>query len=165
MANPLSAADREFLTLAIQVARHARTQGQRPFGSILVGPDGDVLVEAHNLVLATGDCTQHAETNVVRLATPRYPLDFLTLCTLYASTEPCPMCTAAIYLSGIGRIVYALPASELAKHLAGLPEAKRPPSLSWPCIEMLARENRPVEVLGDFLRAEADAVHEGFWWS
>ena len=62
----------------------------------------------------------------------------------------------AIYWSGIGHVVYALPEKEL-REIAG------PPTLALPCREVLAHGTLPVLVEGPFLLEEARRVHEGFW--
>ncbi|MFD7102034.1 nucleoside deaminase [Streptomyces celluloflavus] len=70
-------------------------------------PDDEILLEAENTVTTGRDATGHAETNLVRLATATYDAGFLRTCSLYTSTEPCAMCSGAIYWGGIGRVVYA----------------------------------------------------------
>lgn len=70
--------------------------------------------------------------------------------------QPCPMCAGAIYWSGCGHVVYALPEAELRK-LAG------EPTFSLPCEQVFASGSLGVEVEGPFFVDEARAVHEGFW--
>jgi tRNA(Arg) A34 adenosine deaminase TadA len=52
--------------------------------------------------------TGHAELNLVRATSTTLDASDLLNATLYTSTEPCAMCSGAIYWSGIGRVVYAL---------------------------------------------------------
>lgn len=143
---------------AIAVAWSARRNGNHPFGAVLVGPQGEVLVRAENTVVTGPDLTGHAETNLVRLASVRVPLATLSACTLYASTEPCVMCAAAIHWAGIGRLVYALSAAALYELVGPSPDA-----LLLPCREVFARSARPMAVAGPALVDEARAVHDGFW--
>ena len=100
--------DEYYISLALDIARRARSAGNHPFGALLVGADGEVLLEAENTVMTEHDCTGHAETNLMRLASTRFSLDILSGCTLYTSTEPCAMCAGAIYWGGINRVVYGL---------------------------------------------------------
>ena len=72
----ISERDATYLRQAIQLSRTARERGNRPFGAVIVAPDGEVLVEAWNRNGETGDCTAHAETNAVRMASPQYPREF-----------------------------------------------------------------------------------------
>src|SRR5438876_486866 len=53
--------DERFLRRAIELAAAGRAAGDAPFGSLLVGPDGDVLVEDHNTVLSDNDISAHPE--------------------------------------------------------------------------------------------------------
>jgi tRNA(Arg) A34 adenosine deaminase TadA len=148
------------LRQAVALARAARDHGNHPFGSLLADAEGAVLLEAENTVVTEADATGHAETNLVRLASRRFDRDALRTCTLYTSTEPCAMCSGAIYWSGIGQVVFALAESGLADLTGSDPEN---PTLSLPCREVFARGQRSVAVLGPFDLPEAVAVHEGFW--
>lgn len=150
----------EHLQLAISVAWQARRHGNHPFGAVLVDEDHRVVLQAENTVTTGQDCTGHAETNLVRLATQHFSAQQLARCTLYTSTEPCAMCAGAIYWSHIGRVVYALSEVDLYAIVGPSPE-----HLLLPCREVFARSQRPVEIYGPVsaLEAEARAVHENFW--
>lgn len=106
--------DRVHLIHTIDLARQARAAGNRPFGALLADATGAVLLTATNTAVIDRDVTAHAETNVVRAASESRWAATLDTTTLYTSTEPCLMCAGAIYLSGIGRVVYALTAQQLA---------------------------------------------------
>ncbi len=77
-----------------------------PFGAVIVR-GGDVVGEGANSVLATNDPTAHAEVMAIRDATARLGTFSLAGTTIYASSEPCPMCLAAIYWARVDRIVYS----------------------------------------------------------
>ncbi|MEV3860812.1 nucleoside deaminase [Streptomyces sp. NPDC050095] len=154
-----TADDARFLRTAIALASAARAGGNHPFGALLV-LDGKAVLEAGNTVVTERDATGHAETNLVRLASRSYAREELARATLYTSTEPCAMCTGAVYWSGIGRVVYALGEDELLALTGANPEN---PTMALPCREVLARGQRPVDVVGPCLRAEAEAVHADFW--
>lgn len=114
-----------------------------------------MLVEARNSVVTAADPTGHAETNLVRLAGPlaaRQQID-LSTCTLYTSTEPCAMCSGAIYWSGIGRVVYALAEEDLLTMTGG--DHPDNPTLALPCRQVFAAGSRSVVVDGPALEAEA----------
>ena len=100
--------DRQLLRQAIDVARRARAHGNHPFGAVLADEQGHVLLEAENTVNTEHDCTGHAELNLMRLASRQFSASALSRCTLYTSTEPCPMCAGSIFWGGVGRVVYAL---------------------------------------------------------
>ena len=152
--------DIQHLRRAIEVAQAAREHGNHPFGAILVDENNQVILEAENTVLTRRDCTGHAETNLMRLASQKFPAEKLALCSLYTSTEPCAMCAGAIHWGNVQRVVYALSERSLYEIVGPSPE-----HLLLPCREVFERSERPVEVAGPSLELdrEARAVHEGFW--
>jgi tRNA(Arg) A34 adenosine deaminase TadA len=160
-AQPLTQVEEAFLRRAIELAREARAAGRHPFGSLIVDARGAVVVESHNnAVRPSGDPTQHAELLACAAAANLISEAELALCTLYTSTEPCAMCAGAIYWTGIGRVVYALPETGLLRYTGSHEEN---PTLDLPCREVFARGQRPTIVAGPYLEEEAGAVHEGFW--
>ena len=156
----MNTTDVKHLKTAIETAQKAREHGNHPFGAILVDENNQVLLQAENTVITESDCTGHAETNLMRLASQHFTPEKLSTCTLYTSTEPCAMCAGAIHWGNIGRVVFALSEVELYELVGPSPE-----HLLLPCREVFARSQRPVEVVGPApeLDAEAHAVHEGFW--
>jgi hypothetical protein len=60
--------DEQHLRRAIELAAQARAAGEQPFGSLLIGPEGDVLAEDHNTVLGDRDVTAHPELKLARCA-------------------------------------------------------------------------------------------------
>jgi tRNA(Arg) A34 adenosine deaminase TadA len=154
-----NAEDERHLRRALELATLAREHGNHPFGSLLVDPYGALAVEAENTVVTECDCTGHAELNALRAAGAALGLRDLAQYTLYASTEPCAMCSAAAYWAGVGRIVFALGAARF-RELARIDDAG---TLALSCREVVARGGRNVDVSGPHLGDEAWAVHDGFW--
>jgi tRNA(Arg) A34 adenosine deaminase TadA len=150
--------DASLLRTAIALAHSAREHGNHPFGALLADADGTVLLQAENTVVTSGDCTGHAETNLMREASKKFPPSRLAACTLFTSTEPCPMCAGAIFWGGIGRVVFALSQAGLYALTGDSPER-----LLLPCADVLSHAGRPVEVIGPALEAEAREPHLGFW--
>ena len=93
---------------ALDLARRARARGNHRFGALLADPSGKVQLEAENTVVTEGDCTGHAETNLMRLACQILDRDALIAATIYTSTEPCAMCAGAIYWAGVSQVVFEL---------------------------------------------------------
>lgn len=151
---------RDMLLQAISVARQSREHGNHPFGAVLADSDNRLLLSAENTVVTAADATGHAETNLVRLASSAYSLAQLRTFTLYTTTEPCAMCSAATYWVGIGTVVYALAESDL-REMTGADV--RNPTLALPCRDVFAAGSRPVNVYGPYELAEARDVHAGFW--
>lgn len=150
----------QHLRRAIEVARRSREHGNHPFGAILVDENNEVILEAENTVNTERDCTGHAETNLIRLATRQFSPETLRKCTLYTSTEPCAMCSGAIHWGQVGRVVYGLSEEGLYAMTGSHPENE---TMFLPCREIFARSGRPVEVIGPLLEDEAREIHEGFW--
>lgn len=100
--------DEQLLRAALEVARRSLEKGNLPFGCILADSNGKIIAEGENTVVTDNDSIAHCEINLVHQLAGKYDGDYLQGCSLYASTEPCPMCAGAIFWSGIGRIVFAL---------------------------------------------------------
>jgi tRNA(Arg) A34 adenosine deaminase TadA len=141
--------DQKHLRAAIALARAAGARGDGPYGAVLVDPEGVVVLEGQNTTVTERDCTGHAETNVVRAAGRRFTPEQLAGYTLYASAEPCAMCAAAIYLSGVGRVVFAASAAGMAAATG------QPRELALDCRDVLAHGRRLVKVAGPLLEEEA----------
>jgi tRNA(Arg) A34 adenosine deaminase TadA len=149
-----------YLRLSFAVARRAREHGNHPFGAILVGPDGAVLMEQENGYLPDRDMTAHAERVLMTRASIAHAPAFLASCTMYASAEPCAMCAGAAYWAGLGRVVFAMTEHQLKELTGAHPEN---PTLDLPCRTVFAAGQRVVEVLGPMLVEEAAALHDGMW--
>ena len=149
-----------YLRLALKVADAAKASGQHPFGAILVGGDGSVLMEQTNGYLPDRDMTGHAERLIATRAGIEYGPRFLASATLYTSAEPCAMCAGAAYWVGIGRVVYGLSEKRMKALTGNHPEN---PTLDLPCELVFAAGQRKVEVVGPLLEDEAAAQHEGVW--
>ncbi len=152
--------DEHYLRLAIETAREARAAGNHPFGAVLVGGSGAVLMRAGNAHSELGDRTAHAERTLMSRASQVYSAEFLACCTMYVSAEPCAMCAGAAYWAGLGRVVYALSERELRILIGPHPENL---TMDLPCRVVLAAGQRRVDVRGPLLEDEARAVHAGFW--
>jgi tRNA(Arg) A34 adenosine deaminase TadA len=97
--------DEQYMALAVEAAKKGLAAGQSPFGAAIV-KDGKLVLATHNVVLLTVDSTAHAEVNAIRQACKRLNTIDLAGCTIYSTTEPCPMCFSAIHWAKIRRIVY-----------------------------------------------------------
>ncbi|MBO9579734.1 MAG: nucleoside deaminase [Sphingobium sp.] len=95
-----------FLQQAIALARANAERGGRPFGAVVV-KDGIVIATGVNEILATGDPTAHAELCAIRAASRVLGSPDLGGCQVFASGHPCPMCMAAMRLSGVAEVAYA----------------------------------------------------------
>jgi tRNA(Arg) A34 adenosine deaminase TadA len=105
--------DETHLRRAIALAQRARDAGEQPYGSLLVGPDGTLLGEAHNSVLSERDITAHPELKLARWAARELDAETARGTTLYTSCQPCAMCANVIARAGLGRVVFALSGEQL----------------------------------------------------
>ena len=103
------------MRLAIDTVRaHLAALEGGPFGACLVRGD-EVLAVAHNTVLKDLDPTCHAEMKAIRLAARKLQSYDLSGCEIYSTTEPCPMCFAAIHWARINRLIYGTTISEVVR--------------------------------------------------
>jgi tRNA(Arg) A34 adenosine deaminase TadA len=110
----ITPADQALLRRAIAIAAHAITLGDAPYGSLLAGGDGAILIEAHNTVRRDNDISAHPELKLARWAARELDPDAVAATTLYTSCQPCGMCAGGIVRSGLGRVVYALSSEQFA---------------------------------------------------
>ncbi len=95
--------DKKFLAVAIAEARQGRAEGGIPIGAALV-VDGKVLAGGHNRRVQHGSAIHHGETNALENA-GRQPASVYARATMYTTLSPCHMCTGAILLYKIPRVV------------------------------------------------------------
>lgn len=89
----------------LELAIHEAMQGIKnadgaPFGACIVN-NGQIIALAHDTVLKENDATCHAEMNAIRIASKQLATYRLDSSVIYCTSEPCPMCLAAIHWSGI----------------------------------------------------------------
>lgn len=104
--------DLAHLTRCVDLAEEAVDAGDEPFGSLLVGADGEVLFEDRNRV-GGGDGTRHPELALAQWAGAHLPVGQRASTTAYTSGEHCAMCSAAHGWVGLGRIVIATTTAQL----------------------------------------------------
>ena len=125
MTPPLDG-DRLWMARALEMARLAQTRGEVPVGAVIVR-DGKLLSEGHNLTVTLADPTAHAEVVAIRLATARQGDWRLEGATLYTTLEPCTLCSGALVLARVPRVVYgaADPKAGMAGSLGNLLQDSR----------------------------------------
>lgn len=99
--------DRYYMELAFNQAIAAWEADEVPIGAIIV-VGGAVVGKAHNMVEASLDPTAHAEILAITQACRAIGDWRLNEATLYVTKEPCPMCSGAVIMARLGRVVYAV---------------------------------------------------------
>ncbi|HQO10536.1 MAG TPA: nucleoside deaminase [Clostridiales bacterium] len=99
--------DKRFMKKAYNLALRAYEEGEVPIGAVIVR-EGKAIGEGYNQTELLKDATAHAEMIAITAAENSKENWRLNDCTLYVTVEPCMMCTGAVSLSRIGRIVYGL---------------------------------------------------------
>lgn len=95
--------DERFLEVALEQARIGRSEGGIPIGAALV-VDGEVLGAGRNRRVQLGSPIRHGETDALEVA-GRLPASVYRRATMYTTLSPCHMCTGAILLYEIPRVV------------------------------------------------------------
>ncbi len=144
---------RRFMEEAIRMGKAGVRKENSPFGCCIV-KGGRIVALAHNTVLAGRDGTNHAEMNAVRAACRRLKSHELRGCTVYSTTEPCPMCFSAIHWVKADAIVYGTAIADVKA--LGFSE------LTIGNAEMKRRGGSRVRIRGSFMRKECLAFLD-YW--
>ena len=138
--------DERFMRMAIDKCKEGLSKGQMPFGAVIVKEEKVIACE-HNIVWATVDITAHAEVTAIRKACLALQGIDLSGCTLYSTTEPCPMCFSACHWAKLDRIVYGAAIDDArAVGFSELPISN---------FEMKRQGGSRVEIVPHFLREES----------
>ncbi|MBU0591364.1 nucleoside deaminase [Candidatus Micrarchaeota archaeon] len=100
------------MELAIKIAEKGIGTVDSPFGACII-KGNDVLAVGHSTVLSNNNATRHAEMNAIAAASKKLKTFDLSGCTIYSTTEPCPMCFSAIHWARISKIVWGTNISDV----------------------------------------------------
>jgi len=91
------------MTAAITEAKKGLEEGGIPIGSVIVY-ENQILGSGHNKRIQQSSVVLHGEMDALENA-GRQPASVYKNCTLYTTLSPCPMCTGAILLYGIAKVI------------------------------------------------------------
>lgn len=95
--------DNYFMGEAIKQAEKSLAEGGIPIGAVLV-KDGEIISKGHNRLIQNDSVVLHAEMDAIENA-GRLNYEDYRQCTLYTTLSPCPMCSGAVILYNIPRVV------------------------------------------------------------
>lgn len=142
--NIINKRDEHYMNIALKEALIAYNEDEIPIGAIIVHKD-KIISRGYNQSQKLKDSTAHAEMIAITSAQNKIGSKYLNECELYVTLEPCMMCSGAIYLSKISRVVYALDDKE--KGYLRLSKGKTNNNL---IIESNILENESKELLDSF---------------
>lgn len=118
--------DERWMRMALEQAAAAQALGEVPVGAVIVR-GGALVSTGHNLTHTLQDPSAHAEMVAIRRAAEAIGEWRLLDCTLYVTLEPCAMCSGAIVLARIPRLVFAAhdPKAGMSGSLANLVQHPR----------------------------------------
>lgn len=109
-------ADSSLVARSVDLARTNVTEGGKPFACVVIdAASGEVLHEATNQVVQSGDKTAHAEITAIRELAAAGRTD-LRGCDVYVTAYPCPMCLGALYYAEPERVVFAATRQQEGEH-------------------------------------------------
>ena len=95
----------EFMKLAIEQAKIAKSEGEVPVGAVVV-KDGKVIATGRNNREKTLQADGHAEMQAIKEACRVLKSPFLEGCDIYVTLEPCPMCAGAIFQARMHKVIF-----------------------------------------------------------
>jgi tRNA(adenine34) deaminase len=145
--------DAFYMALAYNQAIDAWRIDEVPIGAV-IECGGQVIGAAHNLVDSTKDPTAHAEILAITQAARAIGDWRLNDATLYVTKEPCPMCSGAMLMARLGRVVYAVSDPKMGC-LGGATDLNELPRVNHHCaIERGVLEGECRELLQAFFKAK-----------
>ena len=135
---------------ALLEAKKSAAKDEVPVGAVIV-IDGRIIARGHNLIVSKKDPCGHAEVIAIRRAAKKTGSERLNGAILYATIEPCPMCSGAILLARIKTLVY------------GAPDNKTGACGSVHRVINDSRNNHCVEIFSGVLKDECGAIIKGFF--
>ena len=137
--------DEQYMREALKEAERALAAKDRPIGTVIVH-QGQVIARAHHQVKLLRDPTAHAAVIAITQAANALQSDQLPEAVAYVTQEPCAMCTSALLLSGVAKVVF------------GADDPKRGACGSVMDLTSNERINRRLVVVRDVLAGECHAL-------
>ncbi|MBL6852134.1 MAG: nucleoside deaminase [Alphaproteobacteria bacterium] len=144
--------DDEAIALAMQEAQAAAMRSEVPVGAVLLSRDGELLAQSGNQIVELKDPTAHAEILTLRAGAAKLENERLLGTSLFVSLEPCAMCSGAISLARVSRVVFAAEDPKGGAVLHGPKFFEQPTCHHRPIIERLGDPEAAGAMLKEFFR-------------
>jgi cytosine/creatinine deaminase len=138
-----------YLRAAIEQARKSLSEGGIPIGSVLVH-EGRIIGRGHNCRVQTGSAIDHGEMNCLRNA-GRLPARIYRNSIIYSTLSPCPMCSGAIVLYKIPRVVVGE-----NKTFLGAEDYMRSQGIEVKVVQ----DEECIQMMSDFIRTKPELWNE-----
>jgi cytosine deaminase len=139
----------QFMAAALDEARQGLAEGGIPIGSVLVH-GGRIIGRGHNRRVQRGSAILHGEMDALENA-GRQPAAIYRECTLYTTLSPCSMCSGAILLYGIRRVIVGENATFMGEE-----ELLRSRGVAMEVLQ----EQECIRLMEDFIRARPELWNE-----
>lgn len=113
----LTREDYQYLKRCVELAEKAFKAGDKPFGSILVNSDGEIIAEARNRVKEI-NVLSHPEYELAKWAVENLDPEERKEVRMYTSGEHCPMCSGAHAWAELGDLIYLSSAKQLSEWMS-----------------------------------------------
>ena len=100
-----------YMRRCLELAAMASRAGDTAVGSLIVRGD-EIVAEGIERVRAALDPSAHAEVEAIRAGCQQLQRTDLSGCAIYSTVEPCVSCGYAIRRTGIGHVIYGVPAGQ-----------------------------------------------------
>lgn len=145
---------KEFMLEAIRQAKIAQNEGDYAVGAVLV-KDNKIITACTNRSKRDESPIAHAELLAIIEASKIFHTRHLTDCILYATNEPCPMCSSVIVWARLKGVVYGARIEDMKKYRDVYSnEHYLWRTINIPCEEIINKSVEKIEIVKDFLRDE-----------
>jgi tRNA(adenine34) deaminase len=139
----------KYMSIAIEEAKLSLREGNSGFGAIIL-KDDEIISKAHDTDSSDGDPTAHAEMKAIRIAAEKLGKN-LSGCIVVSTHEPCPMCSTAIFWSGISKVAYGYSIKDSLKQ-----ERSR---IDISIEEIFKRGGKSIEIYSDILHDDCSILY------
>ena len=140
---------------AIEQAKLSAKKGEYAIGAVVV-KNNKIIAKGDNKGFGDMDASAHAEIVAMRKASKKLKTKYLKDCILYATNEPCAMCTGMGIWSQIGGIIYGADVNDMESYW----KARGNNQKNMRTIKILSGYGKKIPVIGKFMRKECKELFD-----